>query len=238
MAKTELETTARTPLNKERVLRAAVELADREGVDGLSMRRLSAELGVVPMALYKHVANKDELLDGMIDVVVAEIDPPRTDTDWKTAVRERILSARRMLLRHPWASRVMESRTRPTMTVMAYMDSMIAMFLAGGFSIDLIHHVMHAMGSRLMGFTQEMFNDQSDEEQPFQPEMLEQLQTVFPSIYELYLTVNHEDESIVGPGCDDQFEFEFALDLMLDGIERLKDSSRAGRRNTGGSRRS
>jgi len=225
MARAELETGTepRTPLNRERVLAAAVELADREGVEGLSMRRLAAELGVVPMALYKHVANKDELLDGMIDVVVAEIDPPRTDTDWKTAVRERILSARRMLLRHPWASRVMESRTRPTMTVMAYMDSMIGMFIAGGFSIDLIHHVMHAMGSRLMGFTQEMFNDQSDEEQPFQPEMLEQLQTVFPSIYELYLTVNHEDESIVGPGCDDQFEFEFALDLMLDGIERLKD---------------
>jgi len=155
--------------------------------------------------------------------VVAEIDPPRTDIEWKPAVRERILSARRILLRHPWASRVMESRTRPTMTVMAYMDSMIGMFIAGGFSIDLIHHVIHAMGSRLMGFTQEMFNDQSDEEQPFQPEMLEQLQTVFPSIYELYLTVNHEDESIVGPGCDDQFEFEFALDLMLDGIERLKD---------------
>jgi len=225
MARAELETGTepRTPLNRERVLAAAVELADREGVEGLSMRRLAAELGVVPMALYKHVANKDELLDGMIDVVVTEIDPPRTDTDWKTAVRERILSARRMLLRHPWASRVMESRTRPTMTVMAYMDSMIGMFIAGGFSIDLIHHVMHAMGSRLMGFTQEMFNDQSDEEQPFQPEMLEQLQTVFPSIYELYLTVNHEDESIVGPGCDDQFEFEFALDLMLDGIERLKD---------------
>ncbi|HEV8087855.1 MAG TPA: TetR/AcrR family transcriptional regulator C-terminal domain-containing protein, partial [Actinomycetota bacterium] len=161
--------------------------------------------------------------DGMIDVVVAEIHPPRTDTDWKSAVRERILSARQMLLRHPWASRVMESRTRPTMAVMAYMDSMIAMFLAGGFSIDLVHHVMHAMGSRLMGFTQEMFNDQSDEEQPFQPEMLEQLQDAFPSIYELYLTVNHEDESIVGPGCDDQFEFEFALDLMLDGIERLKN---------------
>ena len=224
MARAELETGTepRTPLNRERVLAAAVELADREGVEGLSMRRLAAELGVVPMALYKHVANKDELLDGMIDVVVTEIDPPRTDTDWKTAVRERILSARRMLLRHPWASRVMESRTRPTMTVMAYMDSMIGMFIAGGFSIDLIHHVMHAMGSRLMGFTQEMFNDQSDEEQPFQPEMLEQLKTMFPSIYELYLTVNHEDESIVGAGCDDQSEFEFALDLMLDGIERLK----------------
>jgi len=235
MVKAQLETQAgepRTPLNRDRVLRAAVELADREGVEGLSMRRLSAELGVVPMALYKHVANKDELLDGMIDAIVAEIDPPRTDTDWKTAVRERILSARRMLLRHPWASRVMESRTRPTPVVMAYMDSMIAMFTAGGFSIDLVHHVMHAMGSRLMGFTQEMFNDQSDPDQPFQPEMLEQLQNVYPSIYQLYLTVNHEDESIVGAGCDDQFEFEFALDLMLDGIERIKHGDRRGHAKT------
>jgi len=212
----------RARLNRERVLRAAVALADEGGIESLSMRKLAEELGVVPMALYKHVANKDELLDGMIDVIVAEIDPPRTDLEWKPAVRDRILSARRMLLRHPWASHVMETRTRPTMTVMAYMDSMIAMFVAGGFSIDLVHHVMHAMGSRLMGFTQEMFNDQSDGEQPFQPEMLEQLKTLFPSIYELYLTVNHEDESIVGAGCDDQSEFEFALDLMLDGIERLK----------------
>jgi AcrR family transcriptional regulator len=223
MAKVQLETEeARTPLSRERILSAAVELADREGVDGLSMRRLAAELGVVAMAPYKHVANKDELLDGMLDLVIAEIDPPVTDADWKTAVRERILSARLALLRHPWASRVMESRTRPTPTVMGYMDSMIAMFTAGGFSIDLTHHVMHAMGSRLMGFTQELFNDQADEDQPFQPEMIEALGAAYPSIYELYLAVNHDDASVVGPGCDDQFEFEFALDLMLDGIERLK----------------
>ena len=223
MITAEASTRPREPLTRERVLTTAVALADKGGVDAISMRLIAQELGVVPMALYKHVANKDEMLDGMIDVVVGEIDPPDPALEWKAAVRTRILSARRALLRHPWASRVMESRTSPTPIVLAYMDSMIAMFVAGGFSIDLVHHVMHAMGSRLMGFTQEMFNDQSDEEQPFQPEMLEQLQTVFPSIYELYLTVNHEDESIVGPGCDDQFEFEFALDLMLDGIERLKD---------------
>ena len=221
MAKAEVET--RTPLSRDRVLLAAVELAYREGVAGLSMRRLAAELGVVPMAPYKHVANKDELLDGMIDMIVSEIDPPRTDTDWKMAVRERILSARRMLLRHPWASRVMASRTRPTPTVMAYMDSMIAMFIAGGFTIDLTHHVMHAMGSRLMGFTQEMFNDQTDEEQPFDPETMQQLGQAFPSIYRIYLEISHDDASVVGSGCDDQFEFEFSLDLILDGIERLKD---------------
>jgi AcrR family transcriptional regulator len=111
------------------------------------MRRIAQELGVVPMALYKHVADKGELLVGMIDVVVGEIDPPIEGADWKTTMRERILSARRALLRHPWASRVLESRGEPTPTVIAYMDSMMGILLAGGFSIDLMHHAMHVMGS-------------------------------------------------------------------------------------------
>ena len=231
MVATASETKTRTPLNRERVLATAVALADRDGVESLSMRRLAGELDVVPMALYKHVANKDELLDGMLDVVVAEIDPPRTGTDWKSAVRERILSARRALLRHPWASRVMETRTRPTPTVMAYMDSMIQMFLDGGFSIDLTHHVAHTLGSRLMGFSQELFNDQADEDQPFDPETIQQLGQAFPSIYRIYLEISHDDASVVGPGCDDQFEFEFALDLILDGIERLKERAEPGSLN-------
>jgi AcrR family transcriptional regulator len=217
------EARPREPLNQERILRAAVELADRGGVESLSMRRLANELGVVPMALYKHVANKDQMLDGMIDVVVGEIDPPVEGTDWKTAVRERILSARRVLLRHPWASRVMESRSEPTPTVLAYMDSMIAMFLAGGFTIDQVHHAMHAMGSRLMGFTQELFNDTTDVDPQMEAEIWGAMADTYPSIYRLYLTVTHDDASTVGPGCDDQFEFEFALDLLLDGLERLKN---------------
>src|SRR5687767_14495180 len=151
------EAPRRVPLSRDRVLRAAVALADDAGIDSLSMRNLAQELGVVPMALYKHVANKEQLLDGMVDVVVGEIDPPVPGADWKGAVRQRILSARRALLRHPWASRVIESRTNPTPVVLAYMDSMIGMFRAGGFSADLTHHVMHALGSRMWGFTQELF---------------------------------------------------------------------------------
>ncbi len=215
----------RAPLSRERILRTAVALADQGGVEAASMRKIAQELGVVPMALYKHVASKDELLDGMIDVVVGEIDPPATNVDWKTAVRERILSARRALLRHPWASRVMESRTEPTPTVLAYMDSMIGMFRTGGFSMDLTHHAMHAMGSRLMGFTQELFNDGGDVDPEVEARMWGQMADVYPSIYELFLTVTHDDASVVGPGCDDQFEFEFALDLLLDGLEKLKDRS-------------
>ena len=215
----------RVPLTRERVLRTAVALADQGGIESLSMRKLAQALDVVPMALYRHVANKDELLNALIDVVVDEIDPPLDGADWKTAIRARILSARRALLRHPWASKVMESRTEPTPTVLAYMDSMIGMLRAGGFSMDLTHHAMHTMGSRLIGFSQELFNDSGDTDPEAEAEMWTALAGTYPSIYELYLTVTHDDASVVGPGCDDQFEFEFALDLLLDGLEKLKRRS-------------
>ena len=217
---------SRAPLSRERVLRAAVALADQGGVDALTMRKLAQELGVVPMALYKHVANKDELLDGMIDVVVGEIDPPAALADWKTAVRRRVLSARAALRRHPWASRVIESRTDPTPTVLRYMDSMIGMFRAGGFSIDLTHHAMHAMGSRLLGFTQELFDDTADVDPEQEAAMLRELAGRYPNIGELVAAITHDQASVVGQGCDDQFEFEFALDLMLDGLERLRAKPR------------
>jgi AcrR family transcriptional regulator len=212
----------RPPLSRERVLRAAVALADQGGVESLSMRRLARELGVVPMALYKHVANKDEMLDGMVDLVVGEIDPPAGGPDWKPAVRRRVLSARRALLRHPWAPEVLESRTNPTPSVLAYMDSMIGMFRAGGFSVDLTHHAIHAMGSRLFGFTQELFDDSADAGAVPDPEVVRAL-AVFPHITELMLAITHDQGSVVGPGCDDQLEFEFALDLLLDGLQRLRD---------------
>ena len=215
------EAQAREPLSRERVLRAAVALADEGGVESLSMRRLARELGVVPMALYKHVANKDEMLDGMVDVVVGEIDPPAGGTDWKPAVRRRVLSARRALLRHPWASRVLESRTNPTPTVLAYMDSMIGMFRAGGFSVDLTHHAIHAMGSRLFGFTQELFDDTADAGAPG-PGRAPGAGRL-PPHHRAGGAITHDQGSVVGLGCDDQFEFEFALDLLLDGLERLRD---------------
>ena len=212
----------RVPLSRDRVLRAAVSLADEAGIESLSMRKLSQELGVVPMALYKHVSNKDELLDGMVDVVVAEIQPPVSGSDWKSDVRRRILSARRALLRHPWASRVIESRTTPTPVVLAYMDSMIGMFRTGGFSVDLTHHVMHALGSRMLGFTQELFNNPPSVDPQSQAVMLREMAGRYPYVTEMAIAAAHDDESVVGSGCDDQFEFEFALDLLLDGFERLQ----------------
>jgi AcrR family transcriptional regulator len=216
----------RVPLSKQGVRRAAVALADQGGVDALSMRKIAQALGVVPMALYKHVANKNELLDGMIDAVIGEIDPPDGGADWKTTIRRRVLSARRMLLRHPWASGVIEARMKaranPTLVVMAYLDSMIGIFRTGGFSMDLTHHAMHVMGSRLLGFSQELFEDNPDRDpEPDMPSP-EEMAERFPYVAELAMAVTHDQESVVGPGCDDQFEFEFALDLTLDGLERLR----------------
>jgi AcrR family transcriptional regulator len=212
----------RARLNKDRVLRAAVALADQAGIEALSMRKLAEELGVVPMALYKHVASKEELLDGMIDIVISEIDPPVSDANWKTAIRQRILSARRSLQRHPWAPAAIESRENPSPVMLGYIDSMIGLLRAGGFSADLTHHALHALGSRLYGFTQEIFDDSQGLDPQALEMMARQMKDAFPRIAEMIQAVYHDEASVVGGGCDDQFEFEFALDLLLDGLDRLR----------------
>jgi AcrR family transcriptional regulator len=212
----------RIRLSRVRLLRVAVDLADEVGLDALSMRKLAEKLGVVPMALYKHVANKEELLDGMVDVVVGEIDPPLSGTDWKSAVRQRILSARAALQRHAWAFGVLESRTNPSPVLLAYIDSMIGLLRAGGFSVDLTHHALHALGSRLFGFTQEVLNDSQPMDAVTRALLISEMEGGYPHIAEMLGAVYHDQASIVGKGCDDQFEFEFALDLLLSGLEELR----------------
>ena len=213
---------ARQPLTRDRVLRAAVALADRDGIAALSMRRLGQELGVEAMSLYNHVANKEEILDGVVDLVVAEIDPPLAGAPWKTALRARILSAREMLLRHPWASAVIVSRVNITPTMMRYMDTTGGIMLGGGFSVDLMHHALHVLGSRILGFTQELYDDSAAmaENPDVAAVMLEQMAAEYPNMTALATQVTHEGPQ-VGTGCDTQFEFEFGLDLILDGFERL-----------------
>ena len=215
----------RVPLSRQRVLGAAVELADREGIEALSMRRLGHELGVEAMSLYNHVANKDDVLDGMVDVILSEIDPPAADGDWKAVLRSRILSARRVMLRHPWASGVIASRRQPSPLTMSYMDAIGGIFRRAGFSVDLMHHAMHALGSRVLGFSQELFDDSSELEQTpeMQAVMLQQMAAQYPNITAIVQQISHDEASVVGSGCDDQVEFEFALDLMLDGLERIRD---------------
>jgi AcrR family transcriptional regulator len=224
----------RRPLSRERVLRAAVALADEHGIDAVSMRKLGQDLGVDPMSLYNHVANKEDLLDGMVDLVVGEIDPAAaSDGDgagagaWKAVLRARVMAARATMLRHRWASRVIETRTAASPAVMRHYESVAGILRDGGFPVALVHHALHALGSRMLGFSQELFDDTAALAEG--PEVLaltaHRMAGDFPHLSEMMLEISHDEATVVGSGCDDQFEFAFALDLLLDGLERLRDAS-------------
>lgn len=212
----------RVTLSRDRVLRGAIAYADTHGIQSLNMRALAQELDVVPMALYRHVANKEDLLDGMIEVVVGEVERTPETGQWKQDARERILAARRSLLRHTWARAVLESRSAMTPAMLDYLNSLTGLFLTGGLSADLTHHVMHALGNRMWGFSQELFaaTPRSDTES-FNAQR-DALPSRHPNLAEIAKAAVHTDrDSMVVAGCDDQFEFEFALDLLLDGTHAL-----------------
>lgn len=217
----------RIPLTRERVLQGAIDLADAGGIESLSMRKLGQELGVEAMSLYNHVANKEEILDGMVDVLVSEIDISAGGSDWRSAMRDQILTARVVMARHPWAPGVIETRKNLSPPLMKYMDTIGGIFLEGGFSVSLMHHAMHALGSRVLGFTQELFDDSAALEQS--PEMaaimMQQMTRDYPNISAVVAEISHDDDSIIGSGCDDDVEFVFSLDLLLDGLERARDAA-------------
>ncbi|MGV8908028.1 MAG: TetR/AcrR family transcriptional regulator [Propionicimonas sp.] len=214
-------TVRRPALNRVRVLDAAIAFADARGIESLSMRTLALELGVVPMALYKHVASKEDLLDGMLEVVVGRIRPGLVTGSWKQDVRARILGAREALLRYTWSRAVLESRNALTPPLLDHLDSLTGLFLAGGLSVDLTHHAMHALGNRMWGFSQDLFASGPAPDPEVHAVQAEMLRSLYPHLADMALAASHDAGSVVGPGCDDQFEFEFALDLLLDGVERL-----------------
>ncbi|HEX6146438.1 MAG TPA: TetR/AcrR family transcriptional regulator C-terminal domain-containing protein [Acidimicrobiia bacterium] len=224
---TEPRNASRIPLSKERVLRAAVQLADRAGLEALTMRNLAHEVGVEAMSLYYHVANKEAVLDGVVDVIVNEInqvvysiDGPSPAGDWKTAMRMRILAAREVMLAHPWAPEVIEQRTNMSPAILLYFEGLLGIFREGGFSYDLAHHAMHALGSKALGFSQELFNP-GNEEPGQSDEMLEQFAEQLPYLSGMLMEIGHDDPDSTLGWCDDQTEFEFSLDLLLDGLDRL-----------------
>jgi AcrR family transcriptional regulator len=209
----------RRPLTRERVLKAAVRLADREGIDAVSMRRLGTELAIEAMSLYTHVRGKDDLLDGMIELVIREIQVHRS-ADWKASLRATILAARAVVLRHPWAPRVIESRNDPGPSGLRYYDAVMGILREGGFSLEMTHHAIHLFGSRLLGFTQDLFDDSPDVSPEAMRAMAAALADTHPFVSEMTLGATHE--GALG-GCDDDVEFEFGLDLILGGLERLRD---------------
>jgi AcrR family transcriptional regulator len=213
----------RVPLSRERVLRAAVAFADESGIASLSMRKLGEALGVEAMSLYNHVANKDALLDGMVDLVFSEIDLPTAKTDWRAAMRQRAVSARQALSRHRWAIGLMESRSSPGPATLRHHDAVIGSLREAGFSIEMAAHAYSVLDSYIYGFAlQEAslpFDTAEETAEVAQMIMKEFPADEYPHLTEL--TVEH----VLQPGYDYGNEFEFGLELILDGLERARNAT-------------
>jgi AcrR family transcriptional regulator len=217
----------RVRLNRDIVLRAAIELADTSGLEGLTMRRLADELHVEAMSLYNHVANKGDLQNGMVDAVFDEVELPSHSEDWKTALRKRSVSLRDMLKRHPWANGLMDSAATPGDATLRHHDRVIATFRHGGFSITMTAHALAALDSYIYGFAKQ------DKALPFDTEeeaaamgqiFLAHLPAKqYPYLHEF--TVQH----VLQPGYQFGTEFLFGLDLVLDALEAARDREDAGR---------
>jgi AcrR family transcriptional regulator len=182
------------------------------------MRRLGEDLGVEAMSLYKHVANKDALLDGMVDLVFGEIELPSGDTDWRTAMRERAVSARAALTRHPWATALMQSRSTPGPATLRHHDTVIGTLRQGGFSVELTAHAFSVLDGYIYGFALQERSlpfDTPEEAEEVGRQMFARMPAgEFPHLTEL--TLQH----VLQPGYDYGHEFEYGLDLILDGLDR------------------
>jgi AcrR family transcriptional regulator len=215
----------RAPLTRPRVLHAAIARADAGGIESLTMRKLGEELGVEAMSLYNHVANNDDLLDGMVDLVFGEIGLPAGSTDWKTAMRRRAISARDVLSRHRWAIGLMESRSTPGPATLRHHDAVIGTLRGAGFSIQMAAHAFSLLDTYIYGFAMQEASlpfDSGEESAAVAQDILAHLPAEeYPHLTEL--AVGH----ILRPGYDYGDEYAFGLDLILDGLERALDQADA-----------
>jgi AcrR family transcriptional regulator len=212
---------AEAALSKERVLRAAIALADREGLEALTMRRLAREVDAGTMTLYHYVASKEYLLDGMVDVVFSEIDLPPNDAGWRAAMRQRAASVREALARHPWATGLMELRTTPGPTSLRHHEAVLDCLREAGFSIENATHAYWLLDSYIYGLAIQ------EASLPFgtPEELAEMAEVVLPRVpAEEYPRLNEAAAAALESGSDYTDEFEFGLDLILDGLERLRSS--------------
>jgi AcrR family transcriptional regulator len=221
----------RQPLSRDRILRSAIALVDEGGVEKLSMRKLGQALGVEAMSLYNHVRNKEDLLDGLIDLVFAEVPLPSAGLEWRAAMHQRGLDLREALSRHRWAIGLMESRTSPGSATLRHHDAVLGCLFAAGFSMELTAHAYAALDSYIYGFAlqeQGLPMEGPDETAALAEVMLAQFPAdLFPHL--AAFTVGH----VLKPGYDFAAEFEFGLDLILDGLE----TAHAGGRRDGKPRR-
>lgn len=208
-------------LSKQRVVIEAVRLADRDGVDGLSMRRLAGALGAGAMSLYHYVTSKDELLDAMIDIVFAEIELPPDETDWQSAIRRRAVSAREVLARHPWANGLMESRTSPGPANLRHHEAVTACLRRAGFSVVMATHANWLLDSYVYGFALQEASLPFDSADVF-ADMAEG--TYLPQLPpDEFPYLNESAAALVASGYDPVEEFTFGLGLILAALEHLRD---------------
>jgi AcrR family transcriptional regulator len=214
--------TRRKPLNRDRILETALAFADEHGIEALSMRKLGQAVGYEAMSLYNHVANKDDLLDGMLDLVLAEMEPPRAE-DGMAGIRRSAISAHEALKRHPWAAgRLMTpSRVRPAR--LHYMDALLAALRAAGFSPETIYHAYHAPDAHVIGFS--LWQSTHDFALP--EEIAEDLRGFLDRMIppEVYPDLNEHGRQHMDHGFEDVSAFEYSLDLLLESLERLRGSA-------------
>ena len=220
----------RKALTRERILESAKELADAGGLPAVTMRGLAAELGVEAMSLYHHVPNKDALLDGLVDAIIGEVNDATSesgDADWRAALRDRCLAARDVMVRHPWAPGLIGTRSTIPASVVFYYEGVLGLLIEGGFSYALAHKALHALGSMSLGFVQELFSpattggtlDVDAAEAEF-----EKLAAALPHMTAMVAAEIHAHDGDVLGWCDSREEFEFTLDLLLDGLERRRSA--------------
>jgi AcrR family transcriptional regulator len=215
--------TSRAPLSRERVLGAAVALADRGGIGALSMRKLAQELGVEAMSLYHHVANKEAILDGIVDVVFGEIELPSGDVGWREAMRRRAVSAREALRRHPWATALMESRATPGPANLRHHDAVLGILRNAGFSVELAAHAYSLLDAYIYGFALQERDMSSESATDFAAEAQRQMREYEAVLDDYPHLVEVVGGHVAKAGYDYAAEFLFGLDLILDGLERLRD---------------
>ena len=213
--------TRRRPLNRDRVLRAAIRLADEGGLESVSMRKLGQVLRVEAMSLYKHVANKDDILDGMADLVTGDFEVPSVDVDWKTAIRRSAISAHQTLLRHPWASSLIESRLNAGPARLRYLDAVIGVLSAAGFEMPIVLRAVMALDSHTYGFVLQELAWPFDVDNA--PEVAATFARGLPAGDYPNLVAMAEMVTTAPHGVP--VDFEFGLDLILDGLERLRDAT-------------
>ncbi len=202
------------------MLQAALTFADAQGIDALTMRKLARDLRVEAMSLYNHVESKDDLVAGILDLVAAEVDPPNEQLDWKTALRERAISARGAFSRHPWAARIWMSSSRPNPDRFAHADAVLRCLRKAGFSPTVISHAFHVLDGYTLGYTLQQLD------LPYDKQQLEQLAgdvlRNFP--VDTYPDLAQHLREHLKPHAAEAGSFDFGLDLILDGLERLRDA--------------